>query len=313
MFSDESGFFSFFLLSGLVIPLVVIGLVVLGVVAISRSDFDPTGRRPYAFYLYAVCLVSLFVLVFSAAATVSTLSRFVGDDEESFIDFSDSGSEFDEFDDSDDSDSSSSQRRTFDPETGRFVIEDPDDDSGGDNTDLNDEKRDAIIRDAMQVGMAGLVALGLFAFHWNRAQKLVAEPDFPGSPASRVYSSYLYLVCFISAMVILVAGAIAAYAAFRVAFPGVTSDFGGLNKVEREAGFRELASSGVMAAIAALLALIHWRQIYRPAAGGPDGSQPTLTAPDIGGSPPPAYGGPVASPYPPPPAPPDSSYRRPPE
>jgi hypothetical protein len=47
----------------LLIPLAILGLIVLAVthVASDRREPDPTGRRPYAIYLFVLTFVALFV------------------------------------------------------------------------------------------------------------------------------------------------------------------------------------------------------------------------------------------------------------
>lgn len=315
MFEDGGGFFTLLIGIGFLAPLLVVGLVVLGVVAISKADFDPSGRRPYAFYLFAVSFVALFTMVYSAAGMITTLTELVGDDDDSAIFFDDSsssGSSSDNFNSDDDF--------SFDEDSG---IDSGSSGSGRGQvrpqTDFEDERNDEIIRTAAQAGTVGLVALGLFAFHWTRARRMVDEPDFAGSPASRVYNAYLYVVCFVAAITILIAGAIALYGVFRVAFPEIASS-GISDDAEREGGLRQLASAGVVLAIGLLLALTHWRQIQRPAARaalGPGG--PKAPSGPVGGTspeyPPPSGqytpGGSPAAPPPPPYPPGATPYQRP--
>src|SRR5438128_3490584 len=64
------------LLLGTLIPLGFFGLLILLVVA-ARGDTDPGGRRPYAAYLFLVCFVGVFVLLFSTFALADAGVRVI--------------------------------------------------------------------------------------------------------------------------------------------------------------------------------------------------------------------------------------------
>ena len=64
------------LLLGPLVPLGFFGLLVLLVVAV-RGETDPGGRRPYAAYLFLVCFVGVFVLLFSTFALADAGVRVI--------------------------------------------------------------------------------------------------------------------------------------------------------------------------------------------------------------------------------------------
>src|SRR5438128_6118478 len=66
------------LLLGTLIPLGFFGLLILLVVA-ARGESDPGGRRPYAAYLFLVCFVGVFVLLFSTFALANAGVRVITD------------------------------------------------------------------------------------------------------------------------------------------------------------------------------------------------------------------------------------------
>src|SRR5437879_5970041 len=68
------------LLLGTLIPLGFFGLLILLVVAVTnRGETDPGGRRPYAAYLFLVCFVGVFVLLFSTFALANAGVRVITD------------------------------------------------------------------------------------------------------------------------------------------------------------------------------------------------------------------------------------------
>lgn len=260
MFEDGSGFGFFFGVTFLA-PLLTIGLVVLGIVAISRNDPDPSGRRPFAFYLYSVCFVTLFAIIISGVGVVSSVADLVGDDDE--VSFS-SGSDDSDSDSGSDDSESSSGIIGFDDD-GNPIRRGSSGSSSQSSSD-DGEETDEVVRNSVQAGMVMLIALGIFAFHWRQAEEISREPEFWGSPASRVRSTYLYLVCFVAMTILLVAGAIAAYSLFRVLLPEIAAGVGQTDDAEREAGARQFLSSGALVAVAFVLVSTHtrWLKALRP-------------------------------------------------
>ncbi len=59
------------------IPIAFIGLIVLGAMALSggRGSPDPEGSRPYALYLFTVCFVFGFTLLFSGYGLIGAILR----------------------------------------------------------------------------------------------------------------------------------------------------------------------------------------------------------------------------------------------
>lgn len=120
---------------------------------------DATVRRSYQIYLYAVCFVTVLVLVFASASAVYGLVRIAAPG----TTVSGSTFGFSEF--------------------------------GGDERSLRmieDVERDAGVAQLLQSGIIALAALAAFAWHWRRAQEVRAEleragsrPPGPGGPPGR--------------------------------------------------------------------------------------------------------------------------------
>lgn len=258
MFDSASGV-GFFVALSFLAPLMTIGLVVLGVVAVSRGDFDPTGRRGFAFYLYSVCFFALFAVVFSGAGMVSSVASRIGDDGTSGYN-SESSSR------SSDSDSGST---SFDSD-GNLIRRGSS--SSSFQSSHDPERNHKTVRSAVQSGAILVIALALFAFHWGQAEKLTREPGYLGSPAARVRSAYLYLVCFVAVLVVMVAGAIAVFSLFRVVFPEIAAAGERAKDAERDLGAREFLVAGPLVAVAVVLASTHWRwaKFMRPLPPGPE-------------------------------------------
>jgi hypothetical protein len=95
----------------------------------------------------------------------------------------------------------------------------------------------------------------------------------------RPYQVYLYAVCFVTVLVLLVAGSLALFGLVRVALPDQTAaeaEFfpgtfpepgpivspGGVD-VERRRGIAQFLSNTILAGIAGILFAVHWRRVGR--------------------------------------------------
>ncbi|HUQ63962.1 MAG TPA: hypothetical protein VM121_09415 [Acidimicrobiales bacterium] len=275
-------------LSSFIFPVGAIALIVLVVAAVSgRGEPDPTGRRPYAAYLFVLSFLALFTLVFAGFAMVSSLVDLATRDSDDSIEFEDSSG-------STDSDSSGSVTGFIrDPETGE-IIPSRGSQSEAELSSFDDEQDNENIRSAVQSGLVTLIAGLVLAFHAGKALRLVDEPGFLESPSRRLYQGYLYAVCFVTMLTALGALAAAGYGGFKAVAPGIAASGG---DDETREGLAELASSGFLALAALLIFSYHWRRAERVLS--PPGATAVETAI------PPAPRLPPSPPPPPPPPPPE--------
>jgi len=233
----------FFALLGL-IPLVLLGLVVLGVLALAgRGEPDPTGGRTYAFYVFAVTFVSLFITLFALIGVVQALVNIPLSDRrgefpvsigtgsavygEELIAPAPGSLGWQDF----------AQLQSFDPDRERW-------------------------RMAVQAALIAVAAGVVLRFHAAKARELLIEPGVEVSPAWRTYQAYVHAVCFVSVLIVLVAGAAAAYGLFRVIAPGITAQFSSAS-AERQGGIAQLVTGGLSALASYAVFVYHWRRSAR--------------------------------------------------
>jgi len=232
------------------IPLAFLGLIVLALtqVASDRKEPDPTGRRPYSIYLFVVTFVVLFVALFSLTAVVSSVVRLA-----------------------------LPERRFEDaltPQSPPVFEPPPEDFTGGpvyegfESFDPNVERTRQAIQSGLIFVAAGLVLL----FHARRIRDLEAAGSLVDGPTRRSYPAYLYAVCFVAVLIVLVAGALALFGAVRIAAPGATGF--GPESAERDEGIAQLVSSGLLALVAYGLFLFHWRRVSVLRAGPAEPAPP---------------------------------------
>jgi hypothetical protein len=215
------------------VPLLVAVILVL---VAGRTDADLAQTRTQARYLAAICLVSLFIALFAAFGTVRALTDLIVDKEGS----SQAANVPEQLED------------IFDSlPDGQQIFDLPD--GGGDGL-AND---DADYRLAVQAFLLFLAAGIVFAFHDQRAHRLVPGASIDDSATGKVARAYLYGVAFIAALVVLVALAKAGYGLFRVVAPSVTG--GGSDDVERQRGISELLAYAFLAGGGALIFFRAWR------------------------------------------------------
>ena len=233
----------FFALLGL-IPLVLLGLVVLGVLALAgRGEPDPTGGRTYAFYVFAVTFVSLFITLFALIGVVQALVR---------VPLPDSRGEFPV---PIGTGSAGYGEELIAPAPGFETA------PGFAQTQSFDPDREWW-RMAVQAALIAVAAGVVLRFHAARARELLTEPGVEASPAWRTYQAYVHAVCFVSILIALVAGAAATYGLFRVIAPGVTAQFS-LPTAERQGGIAQLVTGGLSALGAYAVFAYHWRRSAR--------------------------------------------------
>jgi hypothetical protein len=221
---------------GYLIPLAILGLIVLAVTQIvsDRKEPDPTGRRPYAIYLFVVTFIALAVALFSLTAIATAVARLV------VTERSASPVTAPEF------------PPGFEPPPGALI-------EGG----IYEEFRpfDSDVEHSRQAILSGLFFAGavlVLLFHARRIRELEAEGTLTMVPVRRTYQVYLYGVCFVAVLTSLVAGALAVFGLVRIVAPGVTGFDPG--SAERNQGIVQLASSGLLALVAYGLFRIHWRR-----------------------------------------------------
>jgi hypothetical protein len=114
------------------------------------------------------------------------------------------------------------------------------------------------------------------------------------APVRRAYQVYLYVVCFVSVLVVLFAGARALFGVVRIAlpeqtaaepaffgapFPGEVREGPDLEDFERRRGVAELLEKGILVGLAGGLFAFHWRRATRLRAeleaGESDGDEAT--------------------------------------
>ena len=223
-----------FALGGLV--LVVPALIVLGILVVvsARGETDPTGRRPYALYLCAVVLVTVFTALFASFAVVHSLVDMPVNDR--------NGIEVD-------STTHIPQGQNED-QLSRWAIR-----VGTNMQHHNGENPDdRDLRTAVQAGLVTLAAAVVLLFHLGRLRALTGEAEFKGSAAWRVHRVFVYAVAFVAVLTALFAAAAALYDIFRVIAPGVTQTDG------RGRGWADFASSAYLAVGATLIFLAAWNR-----------------------------------------------------
>ncbi|HEX2069720.1 MAG TPA: hypothetical protein VHH54_05905 [Actinomycetota bacterium] len=229
------------------IPLVLLGLIVLAFANTSagRQEPDPTGRRPYAIYLVSVIFVALFVLLFAATAIVSALIQLPLNDQVSH-------------------DALGGATVAPGMASGSATITAPPPGSAGPDvveaplTQVSDANKDHI-RQAIQSALIGIIAGLLLLFHARRLREVVNEPGFVEGPARRAYQVYLYSVCFVAVLIVLIAGGLAAFALVRMIAPGTTG-IGAPAPFERDEGIRQFATTAFLALGSAAIFRFHWRR-----------------------------------------------------
>ncbi len=237
------------------IPLVLLGLIVLAIANASsgRQEPDPTGRRPYAIYLVSVIFVALFVLLFAATAVVSALVQLPLDDQVSYDALGGATVAPEMVSGSATVSAPGSATVTAPPPgpTGPEAVEVP-------LTEVPDADTDHI-RQAIQSVLLGIIAGLLLLFHARRLREVINEPGFVEGPARRAYQVYLYSVCFVSVLIVLVAGGLAAFALVRMIAPGTTG-VGAPAPFERDEGIRQFATTAFLALASAAIFRFHWRR-----------------------------------------------------
>jgi hypothetical protein len=115
---------------------------------------------------------------------------------------------------------------------------------------------DAAYRLAVQSFLLFVAAGLVFAFHDQRAHRLLPGTSIDGTATGKVARAYLYGIAFVAALVVLVALAKAGYGLFRVLAPGVTGV--GDDDVERQRGIAELLSYVFLAGGGVLIFFRAW-------------------------------------------------------
>ncbi len=249
------------------IPLVLLGLIVLAIANATsgRQEPDPTGRRPYAIYLVSVIFVALFALLFAATAIVSALVQLPLHDEVSY-------------------DALGGVTVAPGMASGSATVTAPPPGSAGPEavevaplTQVPDADKDHI-RQAIQSVLMGIIAGLLLLFHARRLRELINEPGFAEGPARRAYQVYLYTVCFVSVLVVLVAGALAAFALVRIIAPG-TTEVGAPARFERDEGIRQFATTAFLALASSAIFRFHWRRASAFRTPPPEAPRPEVAPP----------------------------------
>lgn len=230
----------------LLIITVPLGLIVLALAVIfnSRRDPDDSGMRTTAVYFGAVNFISLLALLFAVTATVGSLSSLIVDEDER----GDASSSFSPDDLSTDFGFEPDLSEEFGEDFGE-VFEEP-----------SDDPNDAAWRGAIQGALAAAAAALIFVFHWRRREEFVGEPGFDASAAWRVDRVYLYLMCFVTAVIGTVAAVRFDYDIFRLIIPGVTATVDD-DSTERQKALADLLTMGTLFVGSAYIFFWHWRLV----------------------------------------------------
>ncbi|HEY8217105.1 MAG TPA: hypothetical protein VIH82_08220 [Acidimicrobiia bacterium] len=220
------------------VPLVVAVILVL---AAARRDDDAAHTRTEARYLGAIVLVSLFVTLFATFGVARGLTDLIVDKH---------GAR---------SGIPKEVQDAIDSVPGLGSIP-----GFGSSAELRDD--DADYRLAVQSALLAVAAGAVFVFHDRRARRLVPPGQIDDSATGRVARACVYGVCFIAAIVVLVAAAKAGYGLFRVIAPGVTGH--GRDAPQRQLGIAELLSYAFLAGGAAFVFHRAWRWLPEPSRRG---------------------------------------------
>ena len=222
------------------VPLALLALIVLAIVAVVRggAQADPTGMRPYAIYLFIVSFLTLFTVLFSTSALVSALIRAaLGDGGAGFPEgFAEPGPTF----------------LAAESSTGPHL------------------------RQALQAGLVAVAAALVMVFHLRKVGELDRGGSFAEGPSRHTYQIYLYGICLVAMLTVLVAGIAAAFGLVNVVAP--ERGFGPV-PLGRENGIAAFAGSGVLAVLALVVFQWHWKRTSEfrlppPAPPPPEGPPP---------------------------------------
>ena len=243
------------------VPLVLLGLIVLAVANATsgRQEPDPTGRRPYAIYLVSVTFVAMFVLLFSLTAVVTAVVQIPLSDQVSYDAFGGV--------------SAGAGSATVAPPGSAP----PEAQTVPPVTELTDADK-SHVREAVQAGLIAVLAALVLLFHTRKLRELIHEPGFAEGPARRTYQSYLYSVCFVSVLIVLVAGAVAAFGLIRIIVPATTGGEppGGFG---RDEGIRQFVTSAFLALAASGIFAFHWRRTAAFRTPPPEPPRPEVAPP----------------------------------
>jgi uncharacterized protein DUF5671 len=217
-------------------------VAIAAVLVAGRRANDPSGLRPAARYLSAICVLTLFVSLYAAFGTVQALTDLVVDHtarlKETKAEANASANDFSDF-----------SGGVFLP-VGTVIF----DFSAEPNNDSN-------YAAAMASGLVALTTGGIFFFHARWRRRLAGSAMEPGDAVERVDRAYHYGVCFVAAITAAVGAASAAFGIFEFVAPGVA--IGGNAKVVRAEGIAELAAFGTLALVSALVFRSSWRRAGR--------------------------------------------------
>lgn len=231
-----------FVLISAVVPLAIVGALLLTAIALGqKGEPDPTGRRPYLVYLLTISFVTLVVIVSAGAMVVQSLAQLGLDATGTAargLEGLDPGSDL------------------------RFL-------DGPENADK------VVTGQAIQAALVTGAALLLLVFHNRRLDEERRAGALESGPGARTYSTYLYILCFTTALVGVIAAAIAAYALVRTVAPGSVSL--APDDLERDAALVTLLASGAVAGTTGYLFQTHWNKVTELRAklgGGPPATEP---------------------------------------
>lgn len=210
----------------------VLGFILVLIIAVTvvtaRAEPDPGRTRLRATYLCAVVFFSLFAALFSAGAAVGSLLDYIGEDDESEVDFQLSPRFDDDFD--------------------------PSEQFG----DYEEAGKEGHLSDVVQGLAFALLAGGVLVYHRNKLQEMQRAPGFRDGPAAAVLHAYFYASSIVALIAFVVAAAGAVHALAEVIAPGsLSADDPDLL---REEATRRLFTGAFVALASLGIVVVHQRE-----------------------------------------------------
>lgn len=213
------------LLSALMVLVPVVLILALLVILALRHDDDADASRAPAIYASLIAFVGLLTLLLTATGLTSSLVELTASDSGSAI-----GIESDE---------------------GGWTSYAPDDVMPEEFGPSRSDDDDAAISSAVGFLIAGAAALALLLVH----RSLFDRRRTAAGAARRVHRAYLLVLCFVTALIAVGAGALGVWTLYRAIFPGTA---GADNRADE---LRTLVTLAVLFVGAAGLWRMHWGEL----------------------------------------------------
>jgi hypothetical protein len=215
------------------LPMMLFGLLVVLVVGVatSRTEPDPHNHRLPATYLTAMLFVLVFTVLFAFAGAVGSVASLVEkENDPRGITRLPTTNEYE------------MRLRPAPIEWTRY--------DGGED--------EAAAAGALVALLVGGIAGGMLWHYRRTLLELVEREGFREGAGARVVHTYLYATQFVAVLLLVGAGAVAAYGLAQVIVPGLLSEADA--EAVRLGGVRLLLTAGALAGGAAVVAVVHQRE-----------------------------------------------------